>query len=67
MAGLKASEKKVTENRHHHRFASWAEMWGLDYVCWKAGEEPPKIAGDHVLLEILPDEEATEAFWADWQ
>ncbi|MDF1859331.1 MAG: 2-succinyl-5-enolpyruvyl-6-hydroxy-3-cyclohexene-1-carboxylic-acid synthase [Verrucomicrobiales bacterium] len=67
MAGLKASEKKFTENRHHHCFASWAEMWGLDYLCWKAGEEPPKIAGDHVLIEILPDEEATEAFWADWQ
>jgi 2-succinyl-5-enolpyruvyl-6-hydroxy-3-cyclohexene-1-carboxylate synthase len=67
MAGLNVSEKTITENRHHHRFASWAEMWGLDYVCWKAGEEAPEIAGNHVLIEILPDEDATGAFWADWQ
>lgn len=63
MAGLAVEEKRVTENRHEFRFETWAAMWGLDYRLWRAGEAFPEDLPDVVLIEAVPDEAETEAFW----
>jgi len=64
MAGLSEPDKQVTENRHSHHFGDWASMWGLGYVRWSAGDPFPAICGETVVIEVLPDEAGTEAFWA---
>ena len=38
-------------------------MWDLDYVSWMAGDPFPLISGDFAVIEILLDNESTEAFW----
>jgi 2-succinyl-5-enolpyruvyl-6-hydroxy-3-cyclohexene-1-carboxylate synthase len=63
MAGLPDAHKLVTENHHTRRFEQWAAMWDLDYVRWSAGEPFPEIAGDTVVIEVMLDNVATEAFW----
>ncbi|MEC5127172.1 thiamine pyrophosphate-binding protein [Verrucomicrobiales bacterium BCK34] len=63
MAGLAPDEKNHTENHHRRHFASWAEMWDLDYVAWHPGEPFPVLESDVVVIEVFPDNEATEAFW----
>jgi len=67
MAGLDPKEKKVTENRHEVSFSSWAAMWGLDYVSWRAGHPFPEGLPDQVVLEVFPEEDATEEFWRAWK
>lgn len=63
MAALPESQKLVTENRHARHFEKWAAMWELDYVRWSAGEPFPEIAGETVVIEVILDNTATEAFW----
>lgn len=63
MAGMAEEEKQITENRHDRRFEAWAAMWGMDYRLWRAGEEFPDDLPDTVLIEAVPDEAETEAFW----
>ena len=63
MGGLPEAHKLVTENRHSRRFEQWAAMWGLDYVRWTAGEPFPEIEGGSVIIEVILDNAATEAFW----
>lgn len=63
MADLPEAHKLVTENRHSRRFEQWAAMWDLDYVRWSAGEDFPEIEGDTVVIEVMLDNAATEAFW----
>lgn len=67
MANLPEEEKEVTENRHTTSFRPWAEMWGMSYASWKAGEPFPTDLGENLVLEILPDETATEEFWGSWK
>ena len=65
MAGLPEAEKRVTENRHELGFAPWAAMWGMEHRLWRAGQPFPDFSeAETLLLEIRPDEEETEAFWA---
>ena len=65
MAGLPEPEKRVTENRHEVGFGPWAAMWGIEHRLWRAGEPFPDVSEvETLLLEIRPDEEETEAFWA---
>jgi len=63
MAGLPDAHKLVTENHHTRRFEQWAAMWDFDYVRWSAGEPFPEVAGDSVVIEVMLDNNATEAFW----
>jgi len=67
MSGLSSAEKDITENRHALSFESWAAFWGLDYRCWRGGEEPPDFAdaGDCLVCELVPDDAAGEAFWRE--
>ncbi|MDF1738244.1 MAG: 2-succinyl-5-enolpyruvyl-6-hydroxy-3-cyclohexene-1-carboxylic-acid synthase [Verrucomicrobiales bacterium] len=63
MAGLEPDEKKHTENHHGRHFSSWAEMWDLDYAAWHPGDSFPSLESDALVIEVFPDNEATEAFW----
>ena len=63
MAGMAHGEKQVTENRHRIGFEAWASMWGVEYRFWRAGEAFPADLPDTVLIEAIPDEDETEAFW----
>jgi 2-succinyl-5-enolpyruvyl-6-hydroxy-3-cyclohexene-1-carboxylate synthase len=63
MAALPESHKLVTENRHARHFEKWAAMWDLGYLRWIAGEPFPEIAGDNIVIEVILDNAATEAFW----
>ena len=63
MSGLKEEEKQVTENRHSIRFEAWAAMWGLAYCSWRGGDPFPTIPDSDVVVEVMIDDKATEAFW----
>ena len=63
MAGLKPFEKAITENSHTHQFSHWAGLWGLDYVLWIPGTPFPQLPPGSCLLEVVPDESQTNAFW----
>ena len=64
MASQPEAEKRIVENRHELGFEPWAQLWGMDYRLWRAGEPFPELGGDALVLEIRPDEAATEAWWA---
>ena len=70
-AGLGEAQRRVTENRHSARFADWAAMWGLAHVRVSdpAGLAPDRVRAwpDEVVVELVPDEDQTRAFWDWWQ
>ncbi|RYD27431.1 MAG: hypothetical protein EOP86_24555 [Verrucomicrobiaceae bacterium] len=59
-------ERRLMENPHRIVLKGWAEQWGLDHHAHHGAltELPP--LPDRLVLELHPDPEATEAFWADW-
>lgn len=64
MADLPLAEKQRTENHHDRTFRSWAAMWDLEYVAWNPCDPFPKLDGEVVVIEVILNNEATEAFWA---
>lgn len=63
MSGMADEEKQITENRHQVGFEAWAAMWGIPYRRWEAGTAFPVDLPEIVLIEAIPDEAETEAFW----
>ncbi len=65
--------QKEFQNRHQLRFQGWADLWGLSYEQWH--QVPQTLQSDfddptvvvHRLIELLPDEEATDRFWKKFQ
>jgi len=59
----------MVENRHALSFRSVADLWGLTHHLITYPDELPALltlpAATTHLIEIRPDEAATEAFWAD--
>jgi len=53
------------ENRHQLQFSDWAKMWGLDYMRL---EKPLRLerATRPRVIEIIPSDEQTAAFWEAW-
>ncbi len=50
------------ENRHDFDFAPWAKQWRWDYEKWT--EVPHNWSGGaQVMIELVPDNEATSRFW----
>lgn len=48
------------QNRHAAGFEAWAAMWGTEYhAALPSGE-----IGPAAIIELRPDEDETEAFWA---
>jgi 2-succinyl-5-enolpyruvyl-6-hydroxy-3-cyclohexene-1-carboxylate synthase len=56
------SEKEF-QNQHSVRFESWASLWGLKYEEWKEVPNQSRSASESRVIEVLPDEEATQRFW----
>ncbi len=67
MLNLTSEERQIAENHHTRRFVHWAAMWGIEYRSWKAGEPFPSDLPATVVIEVLPDNAATEQFWRAWE
>ncbi|HHI68668.1 MAG TPA: 2-succinyl-5-enolpyruvyl-6-hydroxy-3-cyclohexene-1-carboxylic-acid synthase, partial [Planctomycetes bacterium] len=50
------------QDEHEIGFSDWAGMWGLAYYPWDGGPWAPP-AGENLLVEVLPDLEASARFW----
>ena len=50
------------QDEHEIGFSDWAGMWGLAYYPWDGGSWTPP-AGENLLVEVLPDLEASARFW----
>lgn len=57
---------KLFENPHRIQFRDWARMWSLDYLRLQSPETLPAGRGVKII-EIVPDEEQTKAFWREWE
>ncbi|TDU73191.1 2-succinyl-5-enolpyruvyl-6-hydroxy-3-cyclohexene-1-carboxylate synthase [Prosthecobacter fusiformis] len=61
---LSRQAKHVIENRHRVTFAPWAEMWGLAYLKIAHSDELKDLPDGPLLIEVVPDAEQTDAFYA---
>lgn len=52
-------------NSHQLNFKGWAEMWNLKYTRLQ-NERAPLTDGRQVV-EIVPDNAQSEAFWKEWE
>ncbi len=48
------------QNRHATTFGAWAEMWGAEHY----GQLPEGPVGRAAVVELVPSEAETDAFWA---
>jgi 2-succinyl-5-enolpyruvyl-6-hydroxy-3-cyclohexene-1-carboxylate synthase len=54
-------------NQHQIRFQGWAELWGLSYEKWREVPQAPQVTQTNRVIELLPDELATQRFWKKFQ
>jgi len=47
------------QNRHATTFGAWAEMWGATHY----EQLPPGVVGGAAVVELVPSEAETDAFW----
>lgn len=53
------------QNLHQTGFKGLAEMWGMPYERWET--IPEKLNGEYgKLIEVIPNETASQAFWNAW-
>jgi 2-succinyl-5-enolpyruvyl-6-hydroxy-3-cyclohexene-1-carboxylate synthase len=64
LRALSDEARQVIENNHHLTFAPWAEMWGMGYVRATAPEHLQNLRDGALLIEVIPNAEQTEAFYA---
>ncbi len=64
LRALPEDARHVIENNHRLNFAPWAQMWGLGYVCATKPEQLRDLPEGALLIEVIPDTEQTEAFYA---
>ncbi|MBK9041240.1 MAG: 2-succinyl-5-enolpyruvyl-6-hydroxy-3-cyclohexene-1-carboxylic-acid synthase [Bdellovibrionales bacterium] len=54
------------QNRHDLSFEGFAELWNIDYCRWhRVPEVLPELSSVSVI-EIRPDQRATDCFWKDY-
>lgn len=56
-------------NRHEADLAGLAAMWGMGHVRVRTADDfdaLPEGGDQTVLVEVLPDEKQTDAFWREW-
>jgi 2-succinyl-5-enolpyruvyl-6-hydroxy-3-cyclohexene-1-carboxylate synthase len=56
--------KESIINNHQIGFKSWAAMWGIQYIKALAPNDLNSIPQGPVIIEIIPDQESSEALWA---
>jgi 2-succinyl-5-enolpyruvyl-6-hydroxy-3-cyclohexene-1-carboxylate synthase len=54
--------EKLFRNEHSVSFEGWASMWGFKYL-WVDAPPFPEDLPDRVVIEIRPDEPASERMW----
>ena len=64
---LPVNARHIIENRHSMSFEPFAKLWGLDYLLVQNPADLGELSDGPVILEIRPDPDQTEAFWAAWQ
>jgi 2-succinyl-5-enolpyruvyl-6-hydroxy-3-cyclohexene-1-carboxylate synthase len=64
---LPGNARHIIENRHTMSFEPFAKLWGLDYLLVQNPADLGELPDAPVILEIRPDSDQTEAFWAAWQ
>lgn len=60
---LSQQTRHIIENRHRVTFEPWAQMWGLGYMKLTHPDELEDLPDGPLLIEIVPDEEQTNAFY----
>ena len=60
-------EDPIFQNAHSTRFKAWAELWGLDYECWEHVSQIQPVANKSRIIEVRPDEVATQRFWKHYR
>jgi 2-succinyl-5-enolpyruvyl-6-hydroxy-3-cyclohexene-1-carboxylate synthase len=53
-------------NSHQLEFSKWAEMFGWSYLKVQSIDQIKNL-GDHVVIEIVPDNQASEEFWKEYR
>lgn len=51
------------ENRHSFDFSNWAAQWRWSYVRWTTIPQSLEVSSKPVVIELVPDNEATHEFW----
>lgn len=54
---------ELFENRHAFDFSNWAAQWRWAYEKWTTIPEELSVCSKPVVIEIVPDAEATRRFW----
>ena len=68
VAALEEDQQRLIKNEHSWSFGDWAQMWGLDYQRVSSADEFDVEVPDHgLVLEVVPDEQETQAFWQAYQ
>ncbi|MCB0361370.1 MAG: hypothetical protein KDD35_01525, partial [Bdellovibrionales bacterium] len=55
------------QNRHEISFEGFAELWQLDYYRWHAIPRSLPEMTRGALIELRPDQEASDAFWSEYK
>ena len=64
MQSLDAGVTDIIMNEHQYGFETWAQMWGMDYVCVRGLEDFDFEPGDKTtLIEVIPSASQTDDFW----
>ena len=56
--------RATLENRHQIHFRSWAELFGLEYHLFQTGLDVSQVKTHSAIIELQPDNEQSEKFWA---
>jgi 2-succinyl-5-enolpyruvyl-6-hydroxy-3-cyclohexene-1-carboxylate synthase len=64
LRALPEEARHVIENQHRLSFAPWAQMWGMGYVRATTPEQLHNLPDGALLIEVIPNAEQTEAFYA---
>ena len=67
LRALNADARSVIENRHEISFEPWARLWNVFYRRAQSPADLYDLPEGVVVIEVLPDERETEAFWAAWR
>ena len=54
---------ELFENRHDFDFMNWAAQWRWNYEKWTTIPKSPSLATKPTVIELVPDESATQRFW----
>lgn len=67
LRSLPNEARQIIENQHRVTFEPWAAMWGLGYIRATKPSHLDKIPDGAYLIEVIPDPDETEAFYASME